>query len=142
MIAELGLPLAGIEHEVAERPGYVTLYRVVVQVQVDDVLQVTANRFSAHKHPAWRHPNGILGERCGHGIDVFAIVGLGEILLQVGILIVRSLLSDSANAPDHHQRSGKYDRTHHRRQPWLMRPAYFTVSTRSISSSRAWQYSS
>src|SRR3954451_13444782 len=71
---ELGLPLASIEDEVAERPGYVALYRVVVQVEVDDILQVTANGLSAHEHPARRYPNGLLGERCSHSIDVFAIV--------------------------------------------------------------------
>lgn len=99
LIAELGLPLASIEDEVAERSGYVALYGVVVQVKVEDILQVTANCFSAYEDPARRYSDGILGERCSHGIDVFAIVGVGKLLLQVGILILDNRLSDSTNAP-------------------------------------------
>ena len=104
LIAELGLPLASIEDEVAERSRYVALYGVVVQVKVEDILQVTANRFSAYEDPAWRYSDGVLGERCSHGIDVFAIVGVGKILLQVGILILDNRLSGSTNAPTINQR--------------------------------------
>ncbi|WP_247523047.1 hypothetical protein [Bradyrhizobium sp. 145] len=72
-----------------------------MQVQVDDILQITPNRFSAYEHTAWRHPNGVVGKSCSHGIDVFAIVCLGKILLQVGILVGGSLLSGSNIASRH-----------------------------------------
>ncbi|MGY3354805.1 hypothetical protein ACVWZK_001487 [Bradyrhizobium sp. GM0.4] len=88
-----------------------------MQVHVDDILQVAANGFSAHEDPARRYSNGILGERRSHCIDVFAIVGLGETLLQIGILIVGALLTGSTAAPSDHHRCGKYDRTHHRNHP-------------------------
>src|SRR5208282_6912710 len=70
-IAQLGLPLPGIENEVALQTRYSSSHCIVVQPHVEGILQIAANGIAALKDAARRYPDAILGGCRGIHVQIF-----------------------------------------------------------------------